>query len=107
VAFTLTARVVLDRDETDLIARYKVGEVSVATLRLSDGRGNYFPLPITSDEVVRGWSRTLEDVTELLSIEDQLKEGCQRLKLLLEVMASFGGEETFEVFSDSVKPAMG
>jgi hypothetical protein len=39
----------------------------------------------------------VEDVTELLELEEKIKEACKNLKILLAVMASFGGEEVIEI----------
>jgi hypothetical protein len=38
----------------------------------------------------------VKDVTTLLDREAVIKQACQELKILLDVMASFGGEEIIE-----------
>jgi len=51
---------------------------------------------ITVNDIISGRAIETESISKLLELEDTVKEGCQNLKTLLTVMATFGGEEVVE-----------
>jgi hypothetical protein len=95
VSFSLAARLALTDEEAALISRYKQNPL----IAMLQANGRPAAVVVLAD-LVRGWSVTVADVTELLAVENRIKRGCSELKLLLEVMETFGGEEVFEITSD-------
>jgi len=92
VMFTLTARAEISADEQSLIDRYKVGYYTLATYTK---RGEEFRVSV--EGLLRGISTEAEDIGSLLDLESTIKSGCENLKSLLLVMATFGGEEVHEI----------
>jgi hypothetical protein len=91
VKFKLSAKVDISGEERGLIDRYKVGEYVLASYELGSQ-----PTLITVSGIIGGRSIETESITKLLELEDTVKQGCQNLKTLLTVMATFGGEEVIE-----------
>lgn len=88
--FLLSFRVELTQEEQNLIKRYKTeGEPIAADL-------DHPAYPLAIRDMVEGKTYERSSVTTVLNAEDQLKEACKNFKLLLNVMASFGGEEVIE-----------
>lgn len=92
VSFTLAYRLVLTPEETELVARYKLGEYPVTWRSLQGQR--------TPDDTIQnmtaGRSQTLSDVTTLLNNENIVKDACDSLPTLFEVVRTFGGDETID-----------
>lgn len=91
VSFSLFAQAELSPDEKALIAKYKVGEYTLAEYKIKD-----LDLSITVDGLTNGRTVSL-GVGSLLEFEETLKASCVSLKNLLRVMATFGGEEVIEI----------
>lgn len=92
VSFTLYYRLLLTPDEEELVQRYKLEEYPV-TWRSFEGTR----LPNdTIGNMVAGRSQTLSDVTTLIQNENVVKEACDDLPVLFEVVRTFGGEEVIE-----------
>lgn len=90
--FSLQCRVELSEKERDLVDRYRVAD-HVLTWREQGDR----QVPgLTIQDIVRGTAQEVDEVTTLLSNEEVIKSACQEFKTLLEVMATFGGEEIIE-----------
>ena len=53
-------------------------------------------LRYTINDLLNGVRDKCKDITVLLNNEEVYKEACEHFKTLLEVMASFGGEEVIE-----------
>jgi len=90
--FILTYRVQLTPDEEALVKKYKA-EYHPLLFVTKDGER------VPSDTVsslLREKTGELDDVTILLTNEEHLKSACRNFKTLLEVMATFGGEEVLE-----------
>jgi len=90
--FRLTFQVELTPEERELIKRYKTGNYLLAAYKIGD-----IELPLRVRSLEKGHTSVVEDVTELLDLEEKIKEACKNLKILLAVMASFGGEEIVEI----------
>lgn len=91
--FSLSCRIELTSSESALIEKYRVWEYSV--LSFKDKRGNNIVWNI-KDLAKVGNSIVCDGVQELLQQENEIKVACKSLKTLLDVMASFGGEEVIE-----------
>ena len=90
--FTLACRLVLTPDEAELVEQYKLAEYPV-TWRTFEGT----QIPgETLASLVSGSTQTLTDVTTLVANEKVIKEACDSLPVLFEVVRTFGGEETIE-----------
>ncbi len=50
----------------------------------------------TVSSLMRGNTEEVKDITVLLNNEQVLKDACKNFKTLLDVMATFGGEEVIE-----------
>lgn len=93
MTFLLTTRVELSPDEQELVKRYKAENhpLTFATTR----EGTQIPKD-TITGLMRGVTEEVKDITVLLNNEEVIKNACKEFKVLLDVMASFGGEEVIE-----------
>ena len=91
--FLLSYRVELTPEEQALVTKYKV-ENHVLTYTTTQ-KGIKIPKD-TISSLTRETTESLDDVTILLRNEDVVKNACKDFKTLLEVMATFGGEEVIE-----------
>ena len=90
--FSLYCRVEISSEEQALIDKYKVQEHVLTWRETSNGQ-----IPgMTVGDLTQGKTWELEDVTTLLNNEEVIKDACQDFKALLQIMASFGGEEVIE-----------
>jgi len=97
MTFLLSCRVVLSPEEQALIAKYKAENYPI-TFGMNDGQ----KVPRdTVSSLTRGVTQELKDITVLLENEEVIKNGCLGFKRLLEVMATFGGEEVIEITAGS------
>ena len=85
--FILEAKAVLNSEEQELIKKYKAHK----EVLFSGGGRTY-----TINDLTIGVREKVKDVSILLNNEDVYKNACKHLKTLLDVMASFGGEEIIE-----------
>lgn len=93
MSFNLTYRVELSPDEKELIAKYKAEN---HPLTYTTGRdGTQIPKD-TISQLMQGVTEEMKDITVLLNNEEVVKNACKDFKTLLEVMATFGGEEVIE-----------
>jgi hypothetical protein len=96
VNFALFAKVDILPEEKALIERYKVHDYPLAQSEFKLGK-EMVPFNLTVDSLVNGSTTTTDSIATLLKLEADIKEGCQNLKSMLSVMATFGGEETIEI----------
>lgn len=87
INFVLEARVELTPEEEELVKKYKAHREIIYTKR---------ERPYTIGDLLSGVRDKFKDITLLLNNEEVYKEACKNFKTLLEVMASFGGEEATE-----------
>lgn len=87
INFILEARVELTPEEEELVKKYKARREIIYT------KGER---PYTIGDLLSGVRDKCKDITLLLNNEEVYKEACKNFKTLLEVMASFGGEEVTE-----------
>lgn len=90
MAFELSYRLELTPEEQALIRTYKAGSHPILVTE-----GNP-PLSETVEDLLQGVTQVVDDVTTLVHNERELKEACRQFKTLLQVMATFGGEEIVE-----------
>jgi hypothetical protein len=88
VTFTLACKVEFTSEERELLDHYKMWEYSLFTR----GPG----IPVTISTLAQGDTQTVENVEVLLANEGVVKRGLDQIPPLLEVLRSFGGEETIE-----------
>jgi len=105
-SFILTVRADLSEEELLNIRRYRLGATVLYTRdELTDpGSGlaglasrltfAALNISVSVDDLVKGKRIECKDVVEMLAVEEQLKEASRTFKAVLEVAASFGGEET-------------
>lgn len=109
MVFTLDVRAQITDDERNNIRKYRLGqEVIYASHEMTD-RGSGLlgvasrlawkmkSLTITVDDLAGGKRVEVKDVTEMLAIEDQIREAAQTFKAVLDAAAQFGGEEVIEI----------
>lgn len=89
MSFTLTYRLELTPDETELVDRYRLGDYP---LTFRTVQGTQMP-DDTVTLMQQGRSQTVSDVTTLLKNESIIKNACDSLPALFEVCRTFGGEE--------------
>lgn len=97
VSFSLSGRCEITADEKALLAKYKAGQSILASFKSNSNKQGESETMITADGIISGITVETADILKLRELEENMKQGCQNLKSLLEVMASFGGEETFEI----------
>ena len=88
MSFILEAKVELTPEEQELVKKYKAHK---QILFIQGDKYSY-----TIDSLISGTRDKCKDVTILLENEKVIKDACQNFRILLDVMASFGGQEVFE-----------
>jgi hypothetical protein len=92
VSFTLAYQLELTHEEQELVRQYKLESYPVTWHTL---QGNRVP-DDTVGSMMQGTSQTLTDVTTLVRNEAIVKDACDSLQTLFEVVRTFGGSETIE-----------
>jgi len=82
----------LSSEEQELLKRYKLEEYPVTWQTI---QGTRMPDDTIGNMVVVR-TQTLSDVTTLVRNENVVKEACDSLPVLFEVVRTFGGEEVIE-----------
>src|SRR5438046_1118028 len=93
ITFVLNTRIELTPKEQELVKRYKAENHPLTTSTLPDGK--VIPRD-TITSLMHGVSQELKDISILLKNEETIKDACMNFKRLLDVMATFGGEEVVE-----------
>lgn len=109
VTFILDARAQLTPEERSSVDRYKFGKLMLYQRNEVTDRGSgllgaasrfafkMMNIQVTVDGLVNGSHFEFKDITEMLAVEDQLKEASQTFKAILDAAATFGGEEVVEI----------
>ena len=92
ISFLLSCRVELDSEERALVEKYKQWDIPVYTYETVKGT----PATWTLRGIAEGRSVSCDGVGTLLDGEENIKAACNNLKIIIEVMESFGGEEVIE-----------
>jgi len=87
VKFTLRCQVQFTTEEQQLLEHYKMWDYNLFS------RGG---MPVTLRTLATGDLQTVENVKVLLSNEAIVKEALDEIPLLLDVLRSFGGDETID-----------
>lgn len=95
MTFLLSYRVELTPEEKDLVAKYKV-EDKLLAFTSEKGEDIKYIQKYTTGSLMRGGAEEVKDITILLDHEEVIKHACKNFKTLLDVMATFGGEEVIE-----------
>ncbi len=93
VEFTLSYRLELTADEQALVDKYKLDFYPLTWTATPTGERKADDTIFT---MVQGRSQTLTDVTTLLKNEEIVKNACDALPPLFDVVRSFGGDEVIE-----------
>lgn len=108
VHFTLDARAELTDEEREHVNKYRMGKTLLVSNFEDRGAGIIGLLSrfiytrfrgtadIAIDDLVKGRQFDCHDVLELIDIERQLREASETFKTILNIAASFGGEELIE-----------
>lgn len=101
--YVLEAKVELTDDEQKNIQKYKVGKILLYTNMADRGSGlagivsrKLAGIEITVNDLVNGKKIEVKDFFEMLDMEGQIKDACKNFKLMIDAMASFGGDEIIE-----------
>lgn len=97
VSFSLSGQCSVSSDEKALIERYKVGSYELASYQMKIKGGTALDISITVDGIIAGKVVETNDIKTLLELEDAMRKGCENLKSLLEVMATFGGQQVYNI----------
>jgi len=89
ISFILEARVVLTPEEEALVKKYKAHKEVLFT---TGGGGRQY----TINDLLTGVRDKCKDISILLNNEGVYKNSAKHFKTLLDVMASFGGEQVIE-----------
>lgn len=95
--FTLAYQLFLTPEESELVEQYKLGDYPVTWKTM---QGTRVPGD-TIGSMLRGSSETLTDVTTLVGNENTIKDACDSLPTLFEIVRTFGGQEVVEYPRDS------
>jgi hypothetical protein len=98
MSFLLSCRLDLTPEETALVAKYKLDEYPLTFRKTSEG--NDIP-SMTVRGLTQGNTWEVKDITVLLGNESAIKSACGNFKALLDVSATFGGEEIVEITGNS------
>lgn len=92
VRFTLAYKLELTPEEIQLVERYKLHDYPLTWKTFNGSR--------VPDDTIRsmmeGRSDTLSDVTTLVGNEVTIKDACDALPPLFEIVRTFGGDEVIE-----------
>lgn len=99
--FYFSCRLELQPDELDLVEKYGQSGYPVTFLQMDDIR-DYNPRNpeergLTVARLSEGWSVESRFAGDLLRAEEAIRAGCRELKSVLEMMGTYGGEETVEI----------
>lgn len=94
IYFSLNCRIELNDAEKALIEKYKQWDIRVYSYENEKGLPCVWLLREISGA---GETISCKGVAELLHAEEEVKNACNNIKVLLTVMASFGGEEVIEI----------
>jgi hypothetical protein len=97
VSFSLYGKCDVSDAEKALIEKYKVGEHVLASYEVPVKGGESIEFHITVNGIIGGKTHETKDIDTLLKLEESMKSDCNALKTLLMVMATFGGEQVFEI----------
>lgn len=106
IHFSLSFRVEMTPEETELLDRYSATHEQIATMGFvaeAEALGHLKVIDgvktggiLTVSDLMKGRIFQTKSVGTLLDAENEIKEGCAALKIFLEVMQSFGGEEVIK-----------
>ena len=90
VQFTLSYQLQLNEHELALVERYKLHDYAIT---YTSHQGTRIP-DDTIRNMLAGRSQTVEKVTTLVKNEEIVKDACDSLPALFEIVTTFGGTET-------------
>jgi hypothetical protein len=91
--FLLSYRAELTPEEKSLISKYKA---EFHPLTYTTGSNGIQVPKDTINSLMQGVTEEVKDITILLNNEKIIKDACKNFKNLLQVMATFGGEEVID-----------
>ncbi len=91
--FMISARLEFDQDEAEAINKYKIGG---EVLYLDPGNKKMV-ITLASLGAADGMSFEGKDLSDILEIEEIIKNACETAKNYLVVASTFGGQEILEI----------
>lgn len=105
ITFSLYIRVELSKEEQENVTKYKMGATLLVTTHPDTEPGpdalrriplSSVSLYITFDDLIEGNEITSTDITDMIAVENEIKESCKVFKYILDTAAQFGEEEIVE-----------
>lgn len=105
ISFVLNVRAELSNEESNNVAKYKLGKTMLYTKSeiVDPGAGllglasrlafKAMNISVSVDDLVGGKRVECKDIVEMLAVEDQIKQASGTFKAVLGAAATFGGEE--------------
>jgi len=99
--FMLHAKVELTEREDKIMKKYNA---DMEPLFKGTGvfLGRTIEYEILARNLIRGRTWNCEDVLTIMNVEEKVRTACDNLKLILELMDSFGGEEVIEISTEII-----
>ena len=101
--YILEAKAELTDEELNNVKKYKVGKVFLYTNLIDRGSGlaglisrKLTGIEITVNDLVKGKKIEVKDFFQMIDMEEQIKDASKNLKIVLDAMAGFGGDEIIE-----------
>jgi len=96
VKFELNAKVELTDEEANLINKYKAGGETLFVGKLNILGNIALDITIDINNLVNGHTFKCNNIAEIKSYENAIKDSCATFKNYIQVMKNFGGEEIIE-----------
>jgi hypothetical protein len=93
IVFSMVAKAELTGEEEELLKKYKIRGQALFVEPVKNP--NQKPRVVRINTLTEG-EHFVGDVAELLSYEEEIKGACRNLKIYLDVLRKFGGEEVIE-----------
>lgn len=109
IKFVLEAKVILTTEEKELVKKYKANKY----ILFDSEQKNYLnglvtmgPITYTIADLIIGTKDKVKEISVLLEKEEVLITACNNLKVLLDIMKSFGGEKRISFTSNEVNSSL-
>jgi hypothetical protein len=104
VKFVLEAQVTLTPIESELINKYKVHDEVLTEKHIKiPFTDRALVIRLTIGSLVAGQTFKCNDIGEILNYEEEIKSSCGKLRNVIEVMRTFGGEEVIEFSAEGAR----
>ncbi|HMO52738.1 MAG TPA: hypothetical protein PKE26_16230 [Kiritimatiellia bacterium] len=97
VRFSITAKADVTPEEKELIEHYKMGDQVLARWEPDREKDKTFDGTLSVQSLLNGRTVESESLGKLQELEEQVIEGCKKLKGYLAVARSFGNEVELDI----------